>query len=530
MWPPAHGGCSSGGADSGAISSAVVVGGGLAGLAAAYEIARQGGEVTLLERAGSLAERPAGARQLLGGRVASFAAAFEPSLIVEAGAEFIAGTDEDVIEAAFELSARTGLDVRPVAVRGSDLLYLRTSVAPGGALFRWQGGLRESADAGELSGRLAARAVQQLASGGTLEAVLGPLYEQIEVPIWRTSHPAARQLDAMTLGELLRGPQLDLHPDALRLIEAYFEDENGVSIEDVSALYGLDELFFAMYDQSWSRAPGSGPRGLDPLGFYRIPGGNDRLVQAYDSALRALGARIVTGAEVVAIEQLARGAVRVSTRAGQSFAAAGAVVAVPSWRLRAISFPGGLSAGKRALIAEYPYTSYVKVVFFFERRPWERHCPGGPGACGQAFVTTDLVAGSIAVVHAQDPGSSAAALVVLISGRDAQAFVSLWQSAPQAALAQVRDAVEQLWPGTMSPAAGYRAGEDRVYAYAGTALPYPRPGAVAGQGDVLRLLPHSASRLGRIAFAGDYVDNGAGMTFAIRSARRAVRLLARALA
>ncbi|RME74864.1 MAG: FAD-dependent oxidoreductase, partial [Planctomycetota bacterium] len=485
-----------------------VVGGGIAGLYAAWRLAHAGNRVTLLE-AHDAASRT-GFRRVLGGRIATTTAAFDPALVYEAGAEFVFGSDEDLIETLFALSSETGIDVRPVPVTGEDLLYLDpASVAGSGGRFRWAGGLRESADAGLFDGHLHPDAVADLASGGRLETRLGRLYAEIEEPIWDTDPRRVTlggvTIDDMTLFDVLTHPEIDLHPDAIVAIEAWFEDENGVSIRDVSGLYGTDELYYIMYDRSWSRSPGTGPRGLDPIGFYRVPGGNDRLVLAFEQALATAGVTLRTGERVTHLRQPPSGGVELTTSAGSTVFVDGAVLTAPPPALRAMAFDPPLPAAHARYVAETVYTSYIKVALHFDDRPWERF----PDSQGGVFVTSDRMPGSVAAIPTAQPGNRNAALLALLSGRDAAAFEALRQGATSgaqldAALARLRTDIDAIWPGILSDPS-YRSGEDRVMPWIGTALPYPRPGGNGQSGDVYRLLPAPITAAGSVVFAGDGV-------------------------
>ena len=104
----------------------VVVGAGLAGLAAAYELERAGLRVTVLE-----------ARKGVGGRVRTVRSGFAQGQYVEAGAEFFSESHSTLLAYA----RRFGLAVEHVESRGKSVVYVdrkRRVVAFGTAARRQQ--------------------------------------------------------------------------------------------------------------------------------------------------------------------------------------------------------------------------------------------------------------------------------------------------------------------------------------------------------------------------------------------------------
>lgn len=341
----------------------VVVGGGLAGLAAALTLARAGADVRLLE-----------ARDRVGGRVHTLRTPFADGLYAEAGAEFIGGGHRIVRD----LTKSYGLELEPLP-GGPRLSYF------GGQLHHGVGsepdGDRTSADA-----RLIEHSTAELASA-------------IPDPYQPWAAPAATELDARSLAEwldvLALGPLARAHRDVWTTVD-YGIEPRGLSLLQ----YGRDERLLQ-----------GAPDRAD-----RVKGGLDQLPRAMAAEL---GARIYSAtpatvlgqdAKLVTVEYVRDGA-RARIRAQL------AVIAVPASVLRHLSFDPPLSLDRRQAVAGLRYGHVAKVLLQCRSRFWHDH-----GTDGGTF--TDLPLHATYEATAGQPGQRGI-LTVYTAGRAAADLAGL---------------------------------------------------------------------------------------------------------
>jgi len=312
-------------ASQGSRQKVLVVGAGLAGLAAAYELIQAGHEVTVLE-----------ARSRAGGRVQTLREPFADGLYVEAGAMTVQDTHDWTIHYAqlFDLP----LDPIPHS--------------PGSILYQVRGRrIVESAET-PLPFELTPEE-KALGRRGIRERYLQPLLLQVgdtTAPGW--PGPELAELDRVSFAELLK--RRGASPGAISLLRMGFPDLLGDGADAVSALDLLRE---------------SAQRAASKQSF-TVRGGSDRLPLALAARLTD---RIQYGSPVVRIEQDAT-AVRAIVKTGgihRTLSADYLICTVPFPVLRSVEIVPQLPAEKRRAIAELQLTSVSRIFLQTRSRFWE---------------------------------------------------------------------------------------------------------------------------------------------------------------
>jgi monoamine oxidase len=308
----------------------LVVGAGLAGLAAAYELTQAGHEVTVLE-----------ARSRAGGRVETLRAPFADGLYVEAGAVTVHETHDWTLHYAklFDLP----LDPIP-STPGATLYRLGDrrivqGVGSPGHESPWPLDLTPEEKA--------------LGRHGMWERYVKPLFAQVgegTLPGW--PGPELLELDRVSFAELLR--RRGASPGAVILLRMGFPDLLGDGADAVSALDLLREAAQrAAAKQSFA-----------------VRGGSDRLPLALAARLTD---RIQYGSPVVRIEQdptSVRAVVKTGTT-HRTLTADHLLCTVPFPVLRGIEIAPPLPADKRRVIAELQLTSVARIFLQTRTRFWE---------------------------------------------------------------------------------------------------------------------------------------------------------------
>jgi monoamine oxidase len=310
-------GCGDGGPDDGGQGRVVVVGAGLAGLTAAYELDRKGWDVTVLE-----------ARDRVGGRVRTFRSELRRGQVAEAGGEFI-----DASHSA----------IRGYVQRfGLELDDLRAAEREAGDL----------SDGVYVDGRL--RAAEDVVDD-TVQGELDRLDQQLEsyAAAIDTADPArtGAGLDSQSVGDMLA--ELDLEPEARAIARARLRAELAADPEQVSLLFlvVLTAIARDLREEDVER--------------YRIRGGNFQLPREFALALRG---RIQLSAPVDSIQDRAA---RVRVVAGRrEFEADYCVIATPLPVLRRVELDVELPASVRDAIALLQYGDVVKTALQYDERFW----------------------------------------------------------------------------------------------------------------------------------------------------------------
>jgi monoamine oxidase len=303
----------------------LVVGAGLAGLAAAYELTQAGHEVTVLE-----------AQSRAGGRVQTLREPFADGLYVEAGAATIHDTHDWTIHYA----------------RLCDLPLDPVPHSPGSILYQVHG--RRIAEGPETPLPFDLTPEEKaLGRRGIRERYLQPLLLQVgdtTAPGW--PRPELAEFDRVSFAELLR--RRGASPGAVSLLRMGFPDLLGDGADEVSALDLLREAAQrAAAKQSFA-----------------VRGGNDRLPLALAARLTD---RIQYGSPVVRIEQDTT-AVRAVVKTGSAHRTLSAdhlICTVPFPVLRNVEIVPPLPAEKRRAIAELQLTSVARIFLQTRTRFWE---------------------------------------------------------------------------------------------------------------------------------------------------------------
>jgi monoamine oxidase len=287
----------------------------------------------------------------------------------------------------------------------------------------------------------------------------------------------------MSMADLLR--DRGASPEEIALLQISYSDawDNGTTPDSALCL---------LRDEAIARKGAS----------FRIRGGNDQLPQAL---ARRLGSRIRYRATLKRIHQdKKRVTVTVDTSGRRSQIDADYLIcAIPFTVLRSIEVSPGFSDGKQRAIRELSYNSVTRVYVQSRTRPWIAEGLSG-------FAATDLPIGTVWDCAEGQPGERAI-LECYTSGERARRLAAL--SEPQ----RVRLAIENL--DKLFPGASY----EKAVSVAWDADPLAR-GAFAWfkRNQMSEILPHIASREGRVFFAGEHTSPWFGwMQGALQSGNRA---------
>ena len=325
----------------------IVIGAGLAGLSAAYELTQAGHDVTILE-----------AQMRPGGRVLTLREPFSDGLYAEAGAIEI----PDTHDLTLHYIRLFNLPLNPTSPSNlGSVSYLRgkrITVTPEGTA--------------DFPYNLTAE-----------EKKLGPWRTYVQPLVPEIGNPAApdwpleslKKYDQMTFTEFLR--QRGASSEAIAALSAGYLWGDGP--DTVSVLVMLRD---AVHQNAKN--------------WYTIRGGNDLLPKAFAERLKE---KIHYGSPAVKIEHDAQGARVIFLQAGAHHEMIGdyLICAIPFSVLRHIEISPRFSRGKQKAIEQLPYFSAARVSLQSRKRFWEAE-----GFDGQAW--TDLPIENVHHMTSNQPG------------------------------------------------------------------------------------------------------------------------------
>jgi monoamine oxidase len=425
----------------------IVAGAGLAGLSAAYDIARAGAAVTLLD-----------ARDHAGGRVRTVRA-FSAGQHAELGGEFIEREHRELLALCDTFGLRLVRILRggfTHRFRDPDGTYHLSRTAPWDAL----------ADS------------------------LAPLVRRYKQTGGDSSADAVREMAARSLSEWLRTSSAPpgVHSMARALRGFFLADP-----EEISVLPVVEQM-----------ARGGSPAQVE---FFRIEGGNDRLV---DALVRATPARLLLGHVIRAVSHaLDRVTVSVTDTAGltQQIESDYLVMTLPASTLRDVEIRPALPEDQQHAITRLAYGRATKVLVQSSTSLFR-------GRHARAFATDGSLG---AFWDGSEAEGGSASIIVFLAGGSASAPLR------DAASHGGRELLSDLcWLGmNRAPVTAVRVGD-------WTADPWARGGyAFLDPGFDPAWRPLLSRRAGRIVFAGEHTSERwqGYMNGAIESGQRAAREL-----
>ncbi len=426
----------------------IVIGAGLAGLSAAYELTEAGHDVTVLE-----------AQTRPGGHVLTLREPFSDGLYAEVGPIHFPESHE------FTLKYVTGFALplqREIWSPVGSLVFMR-----GKRILRRPG---VTVNRDDLPVSLTPEE-KKLGTRGMREKYVKPGSDEVAAnppaPDWHVG--SLKKYDEMSYVEFLRDQGAS--PGATTLL-ARRALRWGDGPETVSALTVLRD-----------RA-GTGP----PEGnWYRIKGGNDLLPKAF--AVR-LSDKIRYGAPVVRIEHDAQGVRVVFLQAdtNRTLAADHLICAIPFSVLRHIEVSPPFSPGKQKAIRELPYSSAARVSMQCRKRFWLEE--------GVLSADTDLPIQYIWDITHFQPGTRGI-LQSYTRGPDVRRLMELNESE------RIRFTLEQMEKAFPEIREYFEGGISKIWdedPWSLGASSWYRPGQMS------ELWPHIPRPEGRVHFAGDHTS------------------------
>ena len=369
------------GTDSGHV---VIVGAGLAGLTAAFELQQAGLQVTVLE-----------AQDRVGGRVFTIHDGFAEGQYAEAGGEFIDG--KRVHRQMHHYIEAFGLSLSKVG-DGAAAYYIDQQ--------RFQ--------QRKLETQLGSTVVNDI---DRFWEEVAALAERVTDPANPTTATQAAALDSQAVSDWLAG--LALTPHAQTIVEHYVRSGYG-DPESTSLLYLIQlEALYADFPES-------------QLSIYRIKGGNDLLPKAMAAALDT---PVLLDAPVTAVQAHDAG---VTVRHAEGEVEADFVIlATPLAALRAVDFSPALAEGMQTAVQQLGYAPHTKVLLQYSAKFWHDLRLSGE-------TITDLPLG-YTWVGSHGQAGEAGILITYTSGKFAE---QLNQMDEAIRIETVVNQVEEIYPGS----------------------------------------------------------------------------------
>jgi monoamine oxidase len=441
----------------------IVIGAGVAGLAAAYELKEAGHDVTVLE-----------ARARPGGRVQTMRDQFSDGLYAEAGAMNVYDTHDWTLK-YIKLFGLTLDQSAPSTLASVVYMRGRRMVAKQGQPVEYPLDLTAEEKRMGRRGMWEKYVLSVVKDVGDYDAAGWP-------------SAALLKYDRMTFTDFLRAQGAS--PDAAALLGLGALGAFGDGAGTVSALVMLREIAH---------------RSRTKQNYY-IRGGTDLLPRAFAAKLSD---RIRYGAPVVGVEQDSNG-VRVAylhAGARESLPADRVVCAVPFSVLRRIKVSPEFTPEKRRAVDEVPYTSVARTYLQTSTKFWlEEGLTGSATTDLSNMLVFDGAPGQSprrGIIEAYFAGPQARRLTALREGERVLSTLALMEKVHPRIRREFEVGATKCWD------------EDE---WARGAYAWYRPGQMAS------LLPHVARPEGRIHFAGEHASSLFGwMQGAFESGNRAAR-------
>ena len=316
----------------------IILGAGLSGLAAAYELTNAGHDVNVLE-----------ARNRPGGRAYTMRDRFADGLYAEAGAVYVVDWD---------LYTRHYAELLNVSLESLASHVMATPQEEGAFYFIRGERVYSKADAmTQWPIELTAKE-KKLGLPGIRQKYVTPMFKEmgdVESPNWPP--PALKKYDQITYAEFLH--KQGASPGAIELLGLNYLNMNGDGIDKASALYLLRD----------------GARSETIKDWYLIKGGTDHLPKAFAARLKE---RIRYGVPAIGIEQDERQVRAVFLEAGtpQTMSADYLICTIPLSVMRhsetRMNVSPAFSPAKQKAIEEMSYTSMSRVYLQSTTRFWEK--------------------------------------------------------------------------------------------------------------------------------------------------------------
>ena len=366
------------------VNHVIVIGAGLAGLTAAFELQKQGLQVTVVE-----------AQDRVGGRVYTVRDGFEDNQYAEAGGEFIDG--RNVHRQMHHYISEFNLSLSNVG-GGATTYYINQQ-------------------------RFHERNFEEALGTAVSEDIdrywdeIITLAEQMPDPSDPTTMPNYQELDNQSVADFL--DQLGLTDDGRTLLEHYVR--NAYGDPDLTSLLYIIQLEAVYIDV---------PSGQTSL--FRIKGGNDLLPQAMADALNT---PVILNAPVTAVSAEEDG-VTVTYNGGEVQGCV-AVMATPMNALRNVSFSPALPDGLQTAVGELYYAPHFKVFLQYNPKFWREMSVSGDTITNLPLDYTWVG------THGQQ--GDAGILVTYSSGQGARA---LYGMSKEMQIETVLSQVEEIYPGS----------------------------------------------------------------------------------